>query len=833
MTPARVLIVEDERIVARDIQNRLTQLGYEVVGVTRFGEEAVRLADQLRPDLVLMDIRLEGGMDGVDAALEIRRRAPVPIVYLTAYTDDDTLRRARVTEPLGYILKPFEERELRTVIEMALYKHQAERKLRESERRYAVTLSSIGDAVIATDNEARIAFMNPVAGALTGWPEGEAASRPVGEVFRVINEHTREPAEGPVSKVLRLGTVVGLDNHAVLLARDGREVPIEDCGAPIIDDLGHITGVVLVFHDATQRRRAQEALTLFRALIDRANDAIEVIDPETGRFLDVNEKACRDHGFAREEYLALRVSDIDLTLSDPTTWAENVAHLRQFGSRIHQGQHRRKDGSVFPVEVNVNHIRLDREYLVAVVRDVTERKRAEEALRRSEAYLAEAQRLSHTGSWAWNVATREFVHWSDEHYRLHGLDPKQGMPSWEAATQFIHPEDRSRCLEGIERAIRERADCELEYRAVHPDGTIKYIHSIAHPVFNEPGDLVEFMGTEMDVTERKRAQEALRQSEADRELALEAARMGEWKWDIATGEVTWSPLCKALYGLPPDAEMSYQRFLAAVHPDDRERVDATIRRAVETRSDYEVEKRVIWPDGSVRWNASRGRVLCDAAGRPVRMAGLTMDITERKRAEEERHVHLWFLESMDQVNRALQKTNDLEQMMREVLDAVLTIFACDRAWLSYPCDPAAASWWVPMERTRPEHPGAFTLGLKVPMGPDAARVCQIVRASHGPVRFAPGSEHAPAAELAKRFRIQSMLAMAIYPKVDKPYMFGLHQCSYPRAWRPQEERLFQEIGRRLADALTSLLAYRALRESEGKLADAQRIAHVGHWDAWH
>ena len=195
-----------------------------------------------------MDIRLAGAVDGIEAAQQLLARCRRPVVYLTAYADEETLRRARVTEPFGYILKPFEDRELHIVIEMALYKHEAERRLRESERRYAVTLSSIGDAVIATDNEARITFMNPVADALTGWPREEAASRPVGEVFRIVNEHTREPAEDPVSKVLRQGAVVGLANHTVLLARDGRALPVEDCGAPIIDDRGHVSGAVLVFH---------------------------------------------------------------------------------------------------------------------------------------------------------------------------------------------------------------------------------------------------------------------------------------------------------------------------------------------------------------------------------------------------------------------------------------------------------------------------------------------------------------------------------------------------------------------------------------------------------
>src|SRR4029450_11266082 len=135
-----------------------------------------------------------------------------------------------------------------------------------------------------------------------------------------------------------------------------------------------------------------------------------------------------------------------------------------------------------------------------------------------------------------------------------------------------------------------------------------------------------------------------------------------------------------------------------------------------------------------------------------------------------------------------------------------------------------------MHQARPEFPGLFVLGLDLAVDPEIVKVFQTVRASSAPVRFGPGSEHPLPAETAKRFSIQSMIATAIYPKGDKPYMLGLHQCSYPRAWTPQEERLFQEIGRRLEDELTSLLMFRTLGESERKLEEASRLAHVGYWE---
>jgi len=189
----------------------------------------------------------------------------------------------------------------------------------------------------------------------------------------------------------------------------------------------------------------------------------------------------------------------------------------------------------------------------------------------------------------------------------------------------------------------------------------------------------------------------------------------------------------------------------------------------------------------------------------------------------------WFVESLDRVNRAIQGTNDLEQMMTDVLDASLSIFDCDRTWLVYPCDPNARSQGVQMLRAKPEFPRLYPRDL--PMDAEAAEVFRVVRASNGPVQFGPvAPQHPLSATLAERLGIRSRMAVALYPKGDQPYMFGISQCAYPRVWTTQEQQLFAEIGRRLADALTSLLIVRRLRESERRLEEAQRLAHVGYWE---
>ncbi len=258
MSNLKILVVEDEAIVARDLKNSLKNLGHEVIDVVASGEEAVARALALSPDLVLMDIMLRGELDGIEAAARIRKEIDLPVIYLTAYADEDTLKRAKITTPLGYILKPFNERELHTSIEIGLYKHKMEMELKRSKEWLSTVLKSIGDAVIITDNKSRVTFINQVAENLTGWSQDDASGRYLSKVFNIVNEHTHAVAKNPVNKVLETGLVVGLDNNTILISQDGSTRPIDDSAAPVKDEKDNISGVVLVFRDVTARRRIEQ-----------------------------------------------------------------------------------------------------------------------------------------------------------------------------------------------------------------------------------------------------------------------------------------------------------------------------------------------------------------------------------------------------------------------------------------------------------------------------------------------------------------------------------------------------------------------------------------------
>ena len=282
---ARVLIVEDESIVALDLQRRLIRLGYDVPRVAATHDQALRAVHDICPDIVLMDINIAGDIDGIDTAAKIH----APVIYLTAYSEEKTLERAKATKPYGYLIKPFSERELHATIQMAMERHQVETRLVHSEeqlaRAYAVmevakreleiragelfeekqrlevTLNSIGDGVITTDFQGNITYLNPVAEQMTGWDLADACGQPVSRVLVLINEETRQPALSPVEQVLRTGEVAGLAHNSALISKQGSVYSIEDSAAPMRDRNDHIIGAVLVFHDVSDARRLAEEMT--------------------------------------------------------------------------------------------------------------------------------------------------------------------------------------------------------------------------------------------------------------------------------------------------------------------------------------------------------------------------------------------------------------------------------------------------------------------------------------------------------------------------------------------------------------------------------------------
>lgn len=386
MANARILVVEDEGIIAKDLDYTLKGLGYTVPAIAFSGEDAIKKAAELRPDLVVIDIVLKGHMDGVQAAEEIRDRFDIPVIYLTAYSDDKTLERAKVTQPFGYIVKPFDERELYTNIEMVLFKHNMERKLRESKQWLSTTLRCIGDAVVATDVSGFVTFMNPVAETLTGCKEEHVTGKPLREVFSIVNESTGRRVEDPAGKILRTTVPERLGNDAILIGKDGTSRPIDDSVASIRDDKGNISGVVHVFRDTTERRRAEKALRQSErkcsAIIESSMTGIYI--DQNGKIVFANNRFAEIYKYPREELVGIQAWRLVHPEDRALTNLIRAKRLRgEDAPSEYEARGLTKDGQT--IWIKRRNIRIEYEGGPAIlgnIVDITEQKRADEELRK-------------------------------------------------------------------------------------------------------------------------------------------------------------------------------------------------------------------------------------------------------------------------------------------------------------------------------------------------------------------------------------------------------------------------------------------------------------------
>ncbi len=289
------------------------------------------------------------------------------------------------------------------------------------------------------------------------------------------------------------------------------------------DSEGNPLYFIAQMQDVTERKRAEEALResegRFRQLFEHSVDALFVIHDETREIVDCNREACRSLGYSREELLALRLDDVALDLlseeekrqrGSNTPWRRALAGEPGTIIGFHENEHRRKDGTTFPVEVGVGSIDYgERRMILASVRDSTERKRAEEALRSSEANLAEAQRIAQLGSWEWDLKTDE-VWWSDEAYRIYGFESSQFSPTLKTMEELFHPDDRHLFSEILYDSSPKTNSYDFEHRIVRPNGEVRWIHRRGEVVRGEGGEeVLRIIGTDHDVTEHKRAEERL------------------------------------------------------------------------------------------------------------------------------------------------------------------------------------------------------------------------------------------------------------------------------------------------------------------------------------
>ena len=323
----------------------------------------------------------------------------------------------------------------------------------------------------------------------------------------------------------------------------------------------------------------------------------------------------------------------------PLPFAQIKAELLRSGRWEGELTQSRKDGTQVVVATRWSVKRDEHGAPVAILvttNDISVRKQAQENLQRSEAYLAEAQTLSHTGSWAFDIASNRYIYVSEECLRIFGFQPQDSLPTREAVFQRIHPDDSARVNRNFEMTIREKADSSDEFRIVLPDGAVEHVHVIRHPVVNSMGEIVQLFGTAVDITERKRAEEALRNSEAYLAEAQRLSQTGSWAFSPVSMKMQyWSDETFRIWGFDPqDGPPTQEQLFKRIHPDDRATVKANSHKATREKTDMDYEFRVVLPDGSMKYIHTTLHVVLDARGEILKFIGTNVDVTKAKRAEE-------------------------------------------------------------------------------------------------------------------------------------------------------------------------------------------------------
>jgi PAS domain S-box-containing protein len=384
----KVLIVEDEALVAEDLGMTLEILGYEIIGIASTGIEAMALINRNRPDLILMDIILRGSMTGIDTALQVRTQDDIPIIFLTAYSDGSVVEQVKKTDPYGYLIKPVDERELYISIEMGLNKHTLEKRLKESQRWHQTTLRSIGDAIITTDRDHLITFINPIAEQLTGYTLNEAIGNHLSKIYILgqNDEGGLNPARGDASGAIdQLST-----NNLFLINRAGKTIPIDETRAPIILDNGQSLGLVVIFRDISKMKAAEirlqreqaEALRLKNLLedvIDHMTSGLLVLDND-GKVLMINTPGERILGIERSTVVGKPICD----------FLQDISAFAKIDPSNHLGQEiviRSADQREVPIGYHSTILRTglgEKAGIITIFRDLTEIKELKKKLHAKE-----------------------------------------------------------------------------------------------------------------------------------------------------------------------------------------------------------------------------------------------------------------------------------------------------------------------------------------------------------------------------------------------------------------------------------------------------------------
>ncbi|MBN1935859.1 MAG: PAS domain S-box protein [Anaerolineae bacterium] len=653
MHQARILIVEDELLVGRNIAYKLEQAGHEVVGIATNSDDAIQIAAQSKPDLIVMDIQLEDGIDGIQAAKQIQSQMNVPIIYLTAHADDEILNRARVTEPFGYILKPFQDRELFSNVEIALYKHEMDQRLRANQAELEAIFNSTLTMMVVVDRERRVWRANQAARENGCSLDADVELR-AGDLLRCVNALSSPCGCGfgpncahcvvrqTILDTLGTGRAHRQVGASLTLIVDGcaREHTLLVSTTPLDTD-GELLALVCL-DDVTALKQTQDTLSkerqLLRTVIDNLPDAIYAKDLE-GRKTLANRADVANIGAASEADV-LGKTDFELfPLEVAEQFYANDQRVLQTGQPVfnqeeplvnERGKQIWLNTSKLPLKDSVGEII----GLVGIGRDVSAQREVEEALRHSEEQY------------------RTLFETMQEAFALHALIfDDQGMPcdyrflqinpAFERLTGLraqdilgktvleVMPDTESYWIETYSQVALTGEPVQFENYA---SALEKYYQVMAFSP--RPGHFATIF---IDITERKQAEINLEKSRYELQVTLDATTDGIWMWHFETGELDFSPRYYTMLGYTPNEfPASFEAWQSLIHPDDLEHALSVASEWLQTKQDrYDNEFRLKTKSGAYHWIYARGKVVeRDESGRAIHMIGNHEDVTERKQAEQ-------------------------------------------------------------------------------------------------------------------------------------------------------------------------------------------------------
>ena len=671
------MVVEDEAITALDIQGLLESMGFEVVSIASHGVEAIQKAKDLKPDLILMDIMIKGEIDGIEAARKIKTIFDVPVIYMTAYGDEETLKRAKLTEPYGFITKPFNREELGASIETALYKFKLDKKLKESEEKY------------------RRWFEDDLAGNFISTPEGKLleCNPSFLEIYGFAN--SKEVVYSNIAKFNSADWVDLIsrlkDEHKIHdyqtwhKTPDGKRIHIVANVVGVFDDSGELDQVKGYVFEDTERKIAEKALreslesksNILNALKESEekyrrwfedNLAGNYVATLEGKLLEFNSAFMEIYGFDSKE----EAFKADISKFNVAGWADLIANLKNERKIMnHKSKHRRPDGKLIHIVSNFVGVFDDSGELVQVkgyIFDDTEHEEAEKDLKESEKKFRETFENATIGISLTGMDGR-LIEVNSALSEISGYS-KEELRSINYA-DILHPDDLKRNKSMVKSLLESKnGTARFEERYIHKDGHILW-GDVSTFILCENDKPVYFVTHVQDITERKKMEESMRQSEAELTEAQRVTKTGSWNFDLVSGEIRWSEELYRIFELKKsEFTGKYESFICNVHPEDRELVYKTNENAREKGTAFDIEYRIVTPGGTIKIVHEIGYATNDNSGNIVRLFGTAQDITERKEIEEKLKeandtLELKVKKRTSELNRAIEELRQSNEELQQ------------------------------------------------------------------------------------------------------------------------------------------------------------------------